>query len=340
MIDDLFVNKILEKFREVGVSDAQSYRLGETSFEVSYHGFQRQDNFTKAISHLVSENLNNEFRIYVSDLVNGGLRLPKPQWEWNDLDQNGFIPTTNNKRYLARFMSWQNCFYLIDFKQKRAFFWVKNYLEMPEWERSFPFRDIFHCFFNSFDDFVVVHAAAVGNSSGGILMPGKGGSGKSTAALSCLNSELFYAGDDLVLVDFKRQIIYSLYNVAKLEVNQIALFPALLPLIYNADVLPQEKAQVFVNDFYPDKIICKMPFLGIVLPKYKGSENTTYKESNSAKALLALAPSSIGLLKTDVSYLNKIARMLKGKKVFDLETGSKLNQISESIENIIGLLND
>ncbi|AWV99988.1 hypothetical protein [Arcticibacterium luteifluviistationis] len=340
MLNQLFVDEILERFQSIGVSDSKTYEVGEILFTVDYFGFGEQDNFSKAISHLVSDETDGEFYIYVSDMENGGLNLPKPSWDWDELDQNGFIPTVDSTRFVARFMSWQNCFYLVDLVKRRAFFWIKDYREMPEWERSFPFRDIFHHVFNSLDDYAIVHAAAVGNVFGGVLMPGRGGSGKSTAALSCLDSDLLYAGDDLVLVNFKTQYIYSLYNVAKLEENHISIFPKLRPHIYNAEALPKEKAQIFLNDFWSEKMAIKMSFLGVVLPKYLGSEDTSFKESNVAKALMALAPSSMGLLKTDVSYLNKLSRLLKDKKVMELSTGKDLKQIPESINIIIKILND
>ena len=70
-------------------------------------------------------------------------------------------------------------------------------------------------------------AAAVGQAAGGVLLVGAGGSGKSTCALSCLTSDLLYAGDDYVAVELRPEPrVLSLFCSGKLEPDHAALLPA------------------------------------------------------------------------------------------------------------------
>src|SRR4051794_7273185 len=78
----------------------------------------------------------------------------------------------------------------------------------------------------------LLHAAAVGTEQGGVVITGRGGVGKSTAALLCLEAGLAYLGDDYVVVALEPQpMAYSLYCTAKLDDGQAAHFPGLLALI-------------------------------------------------------------------------------------------------------------
>jgi hypothetical protein len=119
----------------------------------------------------------------------------------------------------------------------------------------------------------LVHAAAVGNSNGGVLIGGKGGSGKSTTALTCLESKLNYIGDDYTLLglDSGRPVVHSLYNSAKLNSDHVQRFPTLLPKVSNPDRLADEKALLFVNEHYPAKVATQLPVRAVLLPRVTGS---------------------------------------------------------------------
>jgi hypothetical protein len=176
----------------------------------------------------------------------------------------------------------------------------------------------------------------VGTSDGGVLLTGRGGSGKSTSTLACLDSNLKYAGDDLMLVDTAAKMIYSLYNVAKIEAHQLQRFPYFKPLVYNPQALPQEKAQVFVHDYFPEKTIKQIPLKAMILPKFSGKESTHFESSTPAEALKALAPSTIGLFQEKAVYLKRLTHLSRQVPVFKLHTGTDLVQIPATIVQILG----
>ena len=74
----------------------------------------------------------------------------------------------------------------------------------------------------------MVHAAAVGDESGGVLLVGRGGSGKSTTALSCLGTQVGYLADDYCLVEMvEGPRVHSLYTSGKANRGSIARLPRL-----------------------------------------------------------------------------------------------------------------
>ena len=71
----------------------------------------------------------------------------------------------------------------------------------------------------------LVHAAAVGTDEGALLITGRGGVGKSTTALACLEAGMQFLGDDYVVVGLDPEPqVYRLYGSAKLTSNSSSAF--------------------------------------------------------------------------------------------------------------------
>ena len=113
-----------------------------------------------------------------------------------------------------------------------------------------------------------MHAAAVGTENGAVLITGKGGVGKSTAALSCLQAGLFYIADDYVITKLEPSpTVVSLYSTAKLNADHVAHFPGLSKYINNTEKLDQEKAVIFLNHGLGQKLVSEMPLKAILTPQ-------------------------------------------------------------------------
>lgn len=178
-------------------------------------------------------------------------------------------------------------------EQNVGIYWIQDASKLPYWESSAPLRVIFHRWFSQ-QNIQLTHAAAVGTTQGGILLVGKGGSGKSTTALTCLDSALFYAGDDYcLLANSDAATVHSIYSTGKKRANDIERLPSLMPKISNRDRLEHEKALYFVHQHFPEKVIKQFPLRAIVIPRVTGALHTTVQPASAAAALGALAPSTI-----------------------------------------------
>ncbi|MEO0770938.1 MAG: serine kinase, partial [Cyanobacteria bacterium J06649_4] len=172
----------------------------------------------------------------------------------------------------------------------------------------------------------------------GVLLAGKGGSGKSSTALACLNSELVYASDDYCLVETDPEpYVYSLYNTAKLKGQaDLERFPHLAPLISNPDSFTDEKAMVFLQEHYPEKLINKLPIKAILLPRVMGIPDTHIRRASSMLALKALAPSTIFQLpNTGQSALKMMATLARQVPCYVLELGTDIPQIPRAIATLL-----
>lgn len=309
---------------------AQRVQFGDTCLSVVFIGRGNTGFLTDAIAHRFVGPGPAELTVYVVDAQTSGIRPPVPYWTWQQADGHGMIDT-HATGYSGHFQQDTDVFTWVARPERTAFLWLADRTQLPDWERSFPLRYILHKWLEDNDRYVLVHAGAVGTPVGGVLLTGRGGSGKSTSTLACLHSSLHYAGDDFVLIDTEQLVVHSLYNVAKLTPDTIGRFPQLEPLVANPGADPDQKAQVFLHQHYPDVVTAGFPLRAILLPRFTGGTDTTYQSATAADALRALAPSTLALLKADGRTFQKMTRLVRQLPAFWLDTGTDLPQIPATI---------
>ena len=116
---------------------------------------------------------------------------------------------------------------VLDTPAAEAWFWTPAPSAMASWDWAAPLRAILHWWLGS-HGVVQVHGGAIGTAEGGVLVVGRGGSGKSTTALSSLGAGLRYAGDDFVAITTRPDAwVHSLYCSGKLDPGHLERFPRL-----------------------------------------------------------------------------------------------------------------
>jgi hypothetical protein len=216
----------------------------------------------------------------------------------------------------------------VDFATNHAWYFVEDPAALPYWERAAPIRQILHWWMGS-RGHQQVHSGAVGTPDGGVLLVGKGGSGKSTSALVSLNSELRYAGDDYTMVSLGSQpTVHSIYSSGKVHAENLTRLPHLMPALSNAAELATEKGVIFVDQHFQDRMIEGFPLLAIVMPTITGRSHTRVRPASRAAALAALAPSTVFQLHTaGAEALGYMARLVRDVPAYVLELGANVSDI-------------
>ena len=190
--------------------------------------------------------------------------------------------------------------------------------------------------------YLQVHGASVGTPDGGVLLVGRGGSGKSTVALSSLGSELLYAGDDYVAVAVEpAPRVQSLYSSGKLEpYHAHGLLPHLLPLLSNAERLESEKAVLYVHEHFPEQTTSGFPLAAVFVPRVRASQRESrIVEASRAEAFAALAPSTILQLHTaDSTAFAAMKKLVARVPCYGLEVGSDVAGIPGVIADFLARL--
>jgi hypothetical protein len=172
-----------------------------------------------------------------------------------------------------------------------------------------------------------------------VLLPGKSGSGKSTTALSSLDSELSFLSDDTCIVTCNpRPYVHSLYNTAKLinEEDIQKRLPYLAPTVSNPDRVDGEKAMMYVNKHFPKKMVRRFPIKAILVLRITGKHETNVVPTTPGTALKAIAPSTILQLPGAGQHvLQLISKLIREVPCYVIELGTDIPAIPAVIANLL-----
>ena len=315
----------------------RTYRIGPSAVRFQFAGPELIPHILPALAHLESpENRHNSLRICLFDTHSTETQMPPPPWTRDCYGPRGEIKGYNTRNFGVIYGPGTDILYALNREDSSAYYWVPHAAAIPYWETSFPLRTMFHWWFRD-QSCQPVHAGAVGTPEGGVLIGGRSGSGKSTATLACLESDLLFAGDDYVLAETEpRPYVYSLYCTAKLERHHLHRLPHLEPLVTNAMRPEEEKALIYLSERYSEKLTHGFPIHAILLPRVTGLRDTRLVECGRAASLKALAPTTVIHLQGAADQtMSKLAALARSVPSFYLDMGTDLTQIPTTIAKFL-----
>jgi hypothetical protein len=322
----------------VGGVQSQDYLIGGLYIRLRFAGGTLVKQMTPALAHLATPAVERpDLTVHLWDSASTGVMTPSPPWRDDPYayGSHGEVRGYSGDRIRIVFNMFFDALSILNVEQNEAIFWVRDEQKIPFWETAAPLRIILHWWLGS-RGLQYIHAAAVGTATAGALLVGKGGSGKSTTALTCLDSDLLYVSDDYCLLKTEPDVrAYSLYSSAKLKPDNTRL-PHLLPLIHNQNRQPDEKPFILLQPHFPSKLVPSLPIDVILVPQVTGRVDTRVSPASAAKALLALAPSTIFQLPGGNSAkFQNLAALVKQIPCYTLELGTDLSQIPKTIADLL-----
>ena len=229
----------------------------------------------------------------------------------------------------------------LDHKTGNAYYWTPNYKELPAYEVAAPFRLTLHWWLRSAQCYLI-HAGVVGTASGGVLVGGRGGSGKSTTCLTCASAGMWYASDDYVAVATEPSpVAYSLYCSAKLDDDSLMRFPELASRVVNPQRQEYDKAILFLPPGNVDgfSVVTQLPLVGIVMPQISHAAVPKITKEHASVALQGLGPSSMmqmpGATNAEFKVVAELARQLP---TYRLDLAPEMEEVPGLISELIDRL--
>jgi hypothetical protein len=323
--------------RATGIVE-RGYALGGVNVLLRFAGSALVPAMTAAFEHLPKP-ATGARRDLIINLFDGATAgpLPHPPWGAAAYGARGEIRGYNAGPVRTVYEAYDQTFRMAHLDRQSGLFWVRDAASVPYYERGAPLRTVLHWLLGRFG-LQLAHAAAVGDNVGAVLLTGRGGSGKSTSALTCVGSALRYLGDDYVLLesDANSTVVHSLYSAAKLHAEQLDRFPQLRSYIDNSAQLSTEKGLIFLGRELPGALATTLPLRAILLPRIVGGEATRVVPATSGAALAALAPTTVFQLpgdgKRSFDMLSTIARRTP---CYWLELGTELRRIPAAIAEVL-----
>ena len=335
-----FFNTLLATYeraeKKVGSVDC-FYHIAGYAIRLKFAGPTLVPFMTPALEHLSCKpSATVAFTVCLFDSISTNTLMPPPPWSSEDYWSRGEIRGYNDNHTNTHFHMGSGALSMFSKEKNCAVFWIKDATKGPYYETAAPVLPVFHWWMREHER-QLVHAGAVGMAQGGALIVGKGGSGKSTTTLLSLQSDLFYAGDDYVIIGTQPVLfVYSLYNSAKVNSDHVRNMPHLDHAIRNKEKLHLEKALIFVREHWPEKIIRGFPVKVILTPRITGLPGTTLTQTSPSALLKAVAPSTIfQLAAAGAGDFQRLGDFVKRAPVYILEVGTDLSQIPRVISSIL-----
>jgi hypothetical protein len=319
----------------LGCTDRRYTFAGET-VTVRFAGEEMLTRLAPSFSHLGSGASGDPgLTINVWESASSGVEAPPMPGERIEADEDG--PFYYYEGGGVQAMSRWGTLSVLNVDSAEAWFWAPAASEIVSWDWAVPFRAILHWWLGR-AGVLQVHGGAVGVPEGGVLLVGRGGSGKSTTALACLAAGLRYAGDDFVAISTRPDPqVHSLYGSGKVEPGHLRRFPDLAKAVSNPDQGPREKSIVFVEDVHPGAAIHGFPLRAVLVPRVVArSPETRLLPTSGATALAALAPSTLFLLHPSTpEAFAELAKLVRSVPCFSLELGSDIDRIPDAIVELL-----
>jgi hypothetical protein len=310
----------------------RSYRIAGCDLRLRCAGRELLDDLSPPVEHLRVESAEGAGHLVeLWDAASTTTEPPPPPRGYERLPPDAFARSAGDG-WQAIYQPGPRILNASDTTLDRSWYWAADREAVSGWDRAAPLRHILGYWLGA-RGVHLVHAAAVGRPSGGVLIVGKSGSGKSTTSLSTLGSDLLFAGDDYVGVSLEPEgpYVHSIYASGKLETDHLARFPRLrLKPRYS---LPgsrrgrREKTVFDVRDTYPDRLTTGFPLKAIVLPRISPDDTTELTGAPLAAALKAFMSTMFAFPAAGQDALTTLTQIAQQVRTLELRIGSDVDAI-------------
>jgi len=253
------------------------YLIGGLRCRIRYAGRGVEAAVHRALAHLETARAPAppDLDIGVWDEAQARRLLPEPHPHMLVDYKDHCLQLCSNGRYLALDERWLGTRSYIDRAAGAAWYCFRDVSTLPYYEKTAPLRSVLNTLLAERGRHLV-HAAAVGTPTAGLLLAGASGAGKSTTALSCLGGALGYLADDLCGIRLGEvPTIFSVYSSAKLCTDNLDRFPDIRNRIDDFERLDQEKATTFVTEHWRRAVLLECPVKAALIPTITGRPKTT-----------------------------------------------------------------
>jgi hypothetical protein len=275
-------------------SDTRTFAIAGKRIAFRFYSARLAERLSLAFAHhAVVDDGVPDLTISIWDSVASRVAMAMP-WTRGDHCYDPFAePALTRQSFIGAYVFGEPSLNLYDADAREAYFWLPDAQQIPGWVQAAPFRSILHWFFSP-TGLHLVHGAVLSKAGRAVLVSAKGGSGKSTTALSCVAAGMDYLGDDYVGVTMgERPTAHCLYNSAKVGPEGLEAFPEWARFVRDTPPGDNNKSVLYMAEAAPGRVSRAAPLTGILIPVPQKAERTYLAPASKMQAILALAPTTV-----------------------------------------------
>lgn len=292
-----------------------------------------------ALAHLpvLMDGTKPSLEIFAWDEAESGIAPPQLPWSWAAIEGTvRLVLPPGGEAFRIHAYEEGVMFFMYCVETHRAVFWTRDTRLLPSYFRAAPFLTLVHWWCRDVG-LRLVHAGCVGAADGAALIAGKGGSGKSTTSLLCVEAGMDYLSDDFCLIRSRPEpTAISLFNSGKLHRDHFQRFPDLAAR--SVDPVPDvfDKPLIFMQEHFPNQTKNRLPLRTVIVPQVSGEEHTRWEPLSPAVALRALTSSTMFQFSPDDgTAFRDTAATLRGLRCYRLHLGTMTGEIPPAVQEIL-----
>lgn len=324
------------------VAEPFAWRIGGRAVHQNAVGRDLAERTRMAFAHLRADDPGAHRPALTIDVWDGeatGVSLPRgtildaiPGWH----EGGGISTISSDSRYYVHALFESRA--ILDRKACRILCWTASSRRLSLYERGKPHRVLLSVWLHD-RGIQLVHAALVASLGRGVILPGRGGAGKSTSALACLLAGFEYLGDDYIGLEPNADGTFtghSLYDSTWLDPEHLLRFPSLVPHAIAGVISWERKRLVHLSTLFRGRLAPCAPIRVLALPRVAGGTTRT-RPASRAEALLAAAPTSVFELtpRVGASGVQRLAALVSRLPAYRLELGADLGEIPHRLEALL-----
>ena len=296
-----------------------------------------------ALAHLLTteEAAAPDITLHLWDGAASGVRPPRPPFTPDDYRRYGQRAIAHDGTYSLMHAPTVDQLFAYDRATRTGYFWVQDASQLSIYERAAQVQTLFHWALHDFG-WQIVHAAAVGNAGGGVLLVGGTGAGKSTTALSCLaQDELLLLSDDKCLVRLEPEPqAFALFSSAKIKGDMLERLPHFRPLLTGwDDSYKANKGLIFLHPTFASQLMTTFPIQALLLPAVTHGEDAAFRPAASGDAFRQLGPSTvIWLPGAEADNYHFTAELVRRLPCYRLDLASDPKRNADAIRELLDTL--